>query len=63
MKNNHRDSNGRYTHQWGWQGFDRNGAQWEMCDICEKWRRNGIVVLGKSLQELRPSPDAWGEKR
>ena len=57
-KNTHRDPNGRYTHQWGWQGFDKNGAEWQMCNHCEKWMRNGIIVR-HDAPELRPSPDAW----
>ena len=29
---------GCYTHCWCWQGYTRDGRQWEACCTCWKWR-------------------------
>ena len=34
---------GRYAHCWCWQGWSRDGREWDACCTCWKWRTNGKV--------------------
>lgn len=34
----------RNKHEWGWQGFDREGNDYEFCELCRTWKRNGVKI-------------------
>lgn len=57
-----REASGRYTHVWGWQGFDLFGREWQNCEHCGKWRilnpLGSVVIEGKLIPlMLYDSPD------
>lgn len=54
MTKGNREASGRYTHVWGWQGFDVWGREWHHCEHCGKWRF--VDSLGSVVAEGNPIP-------
>lgn len=50
----------RNQHQWGWQGFDSSGVEYEYCPLCRKWRAAGRYVQGPFVPTLFEHPGAKG---
>lgn len=48
---------GRYTHLWGWQGFDQFGREWSNCAHCGLWRDQQGVTQRDSPTRTWDSPE------
>ena len=55
--NTSRDTFGRYSHEWGWQGFDLDGREWSACNHCDRWRCDlRLIAEGGGPPELFSVP-------
>ena len=55
---------GRYVHCWCWQGYTRDGRQWEACCSCWEWRTGGRVQKAPERTYVSPTSSdlVYGEE-
>ena len=45
-------------HEWGWQGFDKDGRQYAYCPLCDTWTRNSVKIKKSEVPARYYEPDS-----